>query len=515
MQSGLSAPAWMETKGQMMKRLWSAWTHFLDGIQRMDVGPLQLSAILLCVLFVRIVLEWSLEAQKAFEPPASLFLFLAYFASVLAGIFLILWRLSGRPPIVAAKVLAVFSPLLWLPPLWDFVASGGRGYVLQFVFSPPDYWTAFFNACTGCAGVSDGLRVEVVLAALAAFGFVRWASGRWWKAALASLTVYAFILLQALWPAYLMGFLAHPNPDVFFMRELLSSYALLVCAALLWAWHASGATMGIRIERLLHYVGLALFGAVAGFSQWMHGFPGVLLPLSAMAVSVAAAFQAAVCINDWADRHMDARGTRRFDARSRFPLSSMLGWTGVAVFSGMAAGYGVFLTVAFALALSIAYSAEPIRLRRHVVLASAVLAACSLAVVAAGFSVGLFGPETVPNAMPPALGLLVLGFVFLAAPFKDLKDDAGDRKGGVFSFATWLGVPLARKVSAVLVLAAVLWATALSGASWFLGLAFGLAAAASVLFIPDLQRMERVVFGLDYVFLALLAAHMAGWLVLA
>ncbi len=491
--------------------------RFFDGIERLNAGPLQLAGVLVSVLFVRIVLEWALEAQKAIEPPASLVLFVAYFASSLAGLFLILWWTSGKPSLSVAKVLAVFSPILWIPPIWDLVASGGRGFTLQFVFAPPPYASALLNACADCAGVSSGLRVEVLVAAVASLAFVVWATGRWIRGLLAAAAVYAFVVFQALWPAYLMASLGHPYPDVFFMRELLSSYALLVCAMVVTAWHASGTALAqrIRLERVLHYVALSVFGAAIGFPHWAHAGPGVLLPLAALAVSIALAFLAAVWVNDWSDRRIDAWGTRRTGTSASFPLGTVIGLVLLSTLAALAAGYAAWVWVAFAFALSIAYSVPPLRLRRHVVSASLVLAACALAVVAAGFGVGLTSPETVPTTLPPAVALVVLGFVFLAAPFKDLKDAAGDHNDGVVTLATWLGPQTARTVAAGLVFSAVVWATILSGFLLPLGLLFGAVAGGVILLVKDWTRMERVVFALDYVFLAALALHLSGLYVLA
>ncbi len=499
-----------------MTRGFFRWLVFFDDVQRLRIRSLQLAGVLVAVLFVRIMLEWALEAQKVIEPPASLFLLLAYFASALAGLFLILWVASGKPALAVAKVVTVFSPILWIPPIWDFMVSGGQGFTLQFVFVPPPYASALANACAECIGVSSGLRVEVLVAALASFAFVLWATGHWWKGLLAALAVYAFVVFQALWPAYLMAALAHPYPDVFFMRELLSSYALLVCAVVLAAWQASVPSMAARMRwaRVLHYAGLTILGVLVGVSQWVHSWPGVLLPVAALVVSVALAFQAAVRINDWSDWRIDGSGNRSARTQESFPMAAVVGLVVLSSLAGLSAGYATWVWVAFAFALSVAYSVPPLRLRRHVFSASLVLAACALAVVAAGFGVGLTTPDAVPTALPSSVALLVFGFVFLAAPFKDLKDAKGDRKDGIFTLATWLDLQTARRASAVLVLAAVLWATAISGFFWPLGLLFGLAASSVILFVKDWMRMERVVFALDYVFLAVLAAHLSGLYVL-
>ncbi len=485
---------------------------FFDRLERLQAAPLQLVGVLVSVLFVRIILEWVLESQKTIESPAALLLFLLYFSSVLGGIFLILWAFSGKSPAVVLKAVAFFSPILLIPPILDFVVSGGKGFTLLFVFSPPPFLTALSNACTDCAGVSPGLRVEVLLTMLAAGSFILWATRSGLKAGLVALALYVFVVFQALWPAYILGYLHHPYTDVYFTRELLSSYALLVCAAFLIPWHAATSPKRRRVRwiRVLHYAGLGLFGAFLGLGVWDHPWPGVLLPLAAILTSIVLAFGTAVRINDWADNN-----ALRKSAPSAFPMAEVLAFSLLSAVAGWAVGYPAWMLVALALALSVAYSVPPIRLRRHVVPASVILAACSIAVVAAGFSVGLLDQGKVPELLPPRIILLVFGFIFLAAPFKDLKDAVSDRKSGTFTLATWLPEKTARRVSAFLVAAAVLWATWLSGIPWLIGLAFAIAAAWCVASIQDLERMEHVVFALDYTFLALLALHLSGFWLLA
>ncbi|MBI2445622.1 UbiA family prenyltransferase [Candidatus Micrarchaeota archaeon] len=493
------------------------WLSVFGQLERMPAGPLQLAGVLMCVLTVRIVLEWSLESQKTIETPAALFLFLVYFASALGGIFLILWSLSGKAALSVAKVLAFFSPVLWIPPIWDFIASGGRGYALQFVFSPPPFWTAVSNACADCAGVSPGLRVEVLLAAIASAGFMYWATRSKVKSVFSALLVYGFVVFQAIWPAYLLGYTDHPYTDAFFTRELLSSYALMICAAVLIPWQASLAPSKRRLRwvRLLHYAGLALFGAAIGWPHWTHAWPGVLLPLAALLASIVFAFEAAVRVNDWSDQVIDRKAGFTDRPLKPFPTADVAGWVLLSALAGLAVGYPAWVWIVFALALSVAYSVPPLRLRWHVVPASVILAAVSVAVVAAGFSVGLLDQAQVPAELPSKAVLLVFGFIFFAAPFKDLKDAAGDRKAGVFTLASWLPESAARRICATLVLAAVLWATWLSGIPWLIGLAFALASSAAVAFIRNPERMEHAVFALDYAFLALLALHLSGFWVLA
>lgn len=489
---------------------------FFGRIDKTNVSPASLVVLLASVVFVRILLEFTLEAQKTVQPFESLVLFFLYFSSVMAGLVLLIWLFSGRSILSALKIVAFFSPLLWLPPFLDLVWSGGSGFDLTFVFSGTTFVGALGSFCAQCAGVSVGLKVEVALTMLVAAAYVFFAHRSPMRALGVAAAVYLFVLVQAFWPGFLMARLGHSYTDVFLYREVLSSYALALTAVAvgalaLLAPRREPFLKSLRASRALHYVGMAVFGAAVGGSGWQHAWPGVLLPLASVLAAVFCAFQAAVLLNDYYDRHIDRRQGASF--RVQVPWKQVAFWSALAVLDAWAAGYAAAVAVLFALALSVAYSMPPLRLRRHVVPASVVLAGCSLAVFLSGFGVGLARPEN--GGAPLQLILLVFGFVLLASPFKDLKDAEGDRQNGVFTLASWLGADSARPWTALLVGLAVLWATGLSGLSWPIGLAFGLAGFAAVWTVHDSKRMEQIVFVLDYAFLALLAGHLSSIWVLA
>ncbi len=471
---------------------------------RAQKTPLSASVLtLLAIVFLRIVLEQALEAQKRIEPPTSVFLFAVYFLAVLSGVFALAWLFSGRKPVQVLGVVAVFSPILLVPPFFDFIASGGAGYSLMFQFFAPDFWPAFASFCANCSGVSPGLRVEVALVMLAVAAYAGWARRSWLAAVASAVAVYALVVFAALFPGYLMAFLAHATTDLYLFREVASAFTLFSSAVfVLFLAFTTSFFRRLRIERSLHYAGLTLFGAFLGTGLWTHPFPGVLLPLAATVLSVLFAFETAVAVNDAADANADVHSNPKrvlLFEKSHAPalVAALLFFS---LLNALSAGFAVVVWVAFAFALSLVYSLAPLRLSRHTVSAGLVVAACAAAVFLAGFGVGLLEPETVPGMLPWRSLLAVFGLVFLASPLKDLKDLAGDKKQGRFTLPVWLGVASARKATSALIFLATLWAAYWLSYPVFAAAGLGALAGACVLLIRNVGRMERAVFALEFVF---------------
>ncbi|MBI5225818.1 UbiA family prenyltransferase [Candidatus Micrarchaeota archaeon] len=507
----------------------SRWfsTVFSD-IENTDVQPAWCVLTLAAVVFIRIILEWTLEAQKTVEPLQSLLLFFLYFSAVLCVMLVLLWRFSGKPLVSALKVVTAFSPVLWIPPFVDFILSSGSGFSLTYMFNPGSFVDGLTSFCASCSGVSNGLRIEVLVAILVAAAYVWHASRNAVKTVAVAALFYLFVIVQAFLPGFFMAQFGHVFPDVFLFREIVSTYALMFAIAVLWASKANWAyetttfqtttaewLAQLRLERSLHYVGLVLMGALIGKASWGHIGWGAVLPLASLCAGIFLAFQAAVWLNDYFDIGIDriTSPKKKTDAQpfARIALFYVSG-----ILCAWAAGYVAAALMLFASALSIVYSVPPLRLRRHFVLASMVLAGCSLSVFLAGLTVGLAQPETgLDTPKASMLTALIFGFVVLASQFKDLKDAKGDRKNGVFTLPGWLGVKTAKNIIAILILLAVLWASWLSGLFWPIGVAFGLAGASAVALISDFKKMETAVFVLDYAFMAVLALHLSGIVVLS
>src|SRR3989338_4760989 len=212
----------------------SSWRSFFESIENdSKASPLFVSLTLFAVVFLRILLEYSLEFAREIEPFQSLLLFFMYFATVLAVLILLLTFFTGKRPLQTARVVAFFSPILFIPPLVDFLASGGSGFSLSFVFSKISWVDAFATFCGNCPGVSIGLKVEVAAALMIVLVYVLSSTRSWVRGAAASAVFYSFVLFGALWPGVLMLGLGHAFQDVFLYRELLSSYAIFLSLSFL------------------------------------------------------------------------------------------------------------------------------------------------------------------------------------------------------------------------------------------------------------------------------------------
>ncbi|MBI5036011.1 hypothetical protein HZC09_01580, partial [Candidatus Micrarchaeota archaeon] len=315
-------------------------------IEEAKVAYWQVLLTISAVIFVRIILEYALEAQKRVEEPTSLFLFFTYFWSVIAGLMLLVWWLSGKELLKVAKVVAAFSPLLWLPPFADLALSEGRGFNLTYMFDPQGFMDALLNFCAACRGSSPGLQVEIVATLIVAAAYVFWASRSLFRATACAAAVYVFILFGAFFPGALMTGLGHAFQDVYLYREIVSSYALFLTFSVLLFMRAHKAWPHIaerfRIERSMHYAGWALFGAFVGFRGWQHPLPGALLPLGALAASIFFAFEAAAWINDYFDKETDKYNTRKnkiATALRKHEKEFVAVFLGLLLLNGLAAGY--------------------------------------------------------------------------------------------------------------------------------------------------------------------------------
>jgi 4-hydroxybenzoate polyprenyltransferase len=94
-------------------------------------------------------------------------------------------------------------------------------------------------------------------------------------------------------------------------------------------------------------------------------------------------------------------------------------------------------------ALAFLYSADPLRLKRLPIIATALAAVASLLIFFAGFIV--FSTEKNISALPNAIPLLLF-FAYLAIiPIKDFKDIAGDAADGVRTLPVILGEGRAKR----------------------------------------------------------------------
>lgn len=221
----------------------------------------------------------------------------------------------------------------------------------------------------------------------------------------------------------------------------------------------------LRWSRLLHYLGMLLFGAVlSGTMQgivtdprWiMASLPMLLL----MAIATIAASVFASVRNDIADLAIDRiSNPDRPIVQALVSPQQAQGIATVLLVSGLvlAAALGIwpFLVLLGATIVYEAYSRPPLRLKRVPVLAKLLIGLNSALLALAGFAIA--GSPVAAFPWPWAVYLVVC--VGLAANFVDFKDVAGDRAAGIRTLPVWWGESRAR----AFVIAATVLAYAVAG----------------------------------------------------
>ncbi|HYD93038.1 MAG TPA: UbiA family prenyltransferase [Candidatus Paceibacterota bacterium] len=449
------------------------------------------------VSFIRSMLE-ALEAPTTtgyfpLDPFTLVHYFLFYLAAYLL-LALVLTSFVEKRNAAAAALLAGL-PLLWLPPIIDFVVSGGSGFRMTYLFvEPAQLLLAFltFGGPLSDTGVTIGIRVEFVLALLFVGYYVYRATRSIARGLVAAVSAYIVMFALVALPSILYGvYLLLPGAasigPVAFLAEALRSSAVdtnalpavfatttalvafelgfnkvlsLLCAVLiavaapLLALRLAPGAVGAhfansRPTRVLNYVALLAIGALAALKAgvlpgWLDVFAGLVLVLSWYA-----AWMFAVCVNDIADEDIDRISSPERPLISNTLSRASLNESGYAflTFSLLGAwsvGYYPFIFLLAFTAAYYVYSAPPLRLKRVPGLASALIALASLFTVLAGWFLLATGPHDVLSP------LVFAGFVIcfaLGVNVRDLKDIDGDAAAGIATLPTIISKRFGRQAA--------------------------------------------------------------------
>ena len=236
---------------------------------------------------------------------------------------------------------------------------------------------------------------------------------------------------------------------------ILSGIALCIVLPLILVTRRFWALLKLlRGFRIIHYAGFAAGGAVMGAVIGEVALDPYLLFYSTLAG--ATAFQGAVFLNDIFDVQIDrlaGKGTPFskgvLGRRGSYILA--IGLSVLSLLLALRCGIASLLTLLGLHVVSLVYSIPPIRAKRFYPLNVLLLAVAGLSVMISGFA------SHAPIVLFP-IRMLILVLVTLTATFgtKDMADVEGDRRKGICTLFTLLGLKAGRWVNAGLVLAAYL-----------------------------------------------------------
>jgi 4-hydroxybenzoate polyprenyltransferase len=278
--------------------------------------------------------------------------------------------------------------------------------------------------------------------------------------ALAALVLAEAIILLSvptpMWP-FTSGTGANLSPLLAPIRIRLAFLFVCLDATLALGLHSptrlASALRNLRWERVVHYVGLCCVGI------WLSAPPAYCFVTGLAAVlTVTLAWAASVVGNDLADFEIDRvsnplrpliTGVWSRSEYARFGRVML----GLALAGAWCVGRAFALCVVTSLALAFLYSSPPFRLRRFLVVSSVLVGLASLVTAWAGFV--CLGARQISD-FPPSLAAFVFLGLACGANLKDVKDYEGDRRAGVQTFVTVLGLRRGQVAVGALIAAAML-----------------------------------------------------------
>ncbi|QQR78461.1 MAG: UbiA family prenyltransferase [Candidatus Moraniibacteriota bacterium] len=492
--------------------------------EQIEEHPLTLGSwalTLLAIIIGRIWIENTFESlqfafadQFFYQFSHHLFTFTTIF---LATLPIVAW--AGKIELrKAANLLLVGFLLIWTPPIIDEIISHGAGLWSFYAFDSltglvQRYFTFFGDRPD--IGVTYGPRIDTALSIIFLTLYTYIKTRRVGRAAIAGWLIYTQTFLFAALPSIATFLLIGPNigflsvtehdiallilapaplfgldpptiPSVISIKMSLIYTTLIIplIGVLVFTFFRTtfwALIHNARFPQLLYHTGLFLVGAglasLYGESNWIPNFfhfAGVL----ALITAVSCAWLASVVVNDLRDVAIDRiTNTHRplVTGAITVPTYKTIGILlfAVSIFlAGLVSTQAALLLVLYQ-ALAFLYSADPLRLKRIPLIATAIAAMASLLILFAGFIV--FSTEKNISTLPVSIPILLF-FAYLAIiPIKDFKDIVGDAADGVRTLPVILGEGRAKRfIGAAVFLVFVVSPFVLSIRSLFpLGLFFG------------------------------------------
>jgi 4-hydroxybenzoate polyprenyltransferase len=362
-----------------------------------------------------------------------------------------------------ARVTFLFFSIILVPPLFDLILSGGKGYTMTYYIPHihQDLFTkylTFWGNYEG-SGATPGIKIEVFCGMIGAFFYTLYKKEKVWKGLLLAWSIYTAIFIFGmtpfLWKSLIGLFglqykLTNQYFSFFFLLALLPQMGVLFY---LYRPHIFKSLMkDLRITRMIHYqlmffLGLIL-GDLAGFrsTSWSIDLWAVLIffPLS---LFFACLFS--IVINNIADKNIDKisnpeRPLITGDIHPKTYLKCGVLFLGCSwIYSGILGFQWFFFNTLF-IALYFIYSAPPLRLKRIPFLSKLVLGLASYVIVLIGYYSTTKSFRLDPKISWP----LIIGLTFVLN-FIDIKDELGDRFDNIKTLPTIFGLWWSKRIIGV------------------------------------------------------------------
>lgn len=519
------------------KKIESFCSRMLDRLEGVKISPTSWIITFLCVILVRSFLEtFSSHINFFNQNSLSFFLFhsLFFYAFVFLALAIFLHFVTGERIEKITKASLFASILLLLPPILDFLVSGGAGvrngyYFPEYQASPVDLLVGFLRQ--GSLSLSlwfdslseikfrtnFGIRLEILILLLAILYYVYLKTKSAWRILVAFVSLRLIVAFIGLFPFLLSKIsgisvfhgISFLNPGFSWNYVFFSFYLIFsVILGMVWLWLydskiLKGLIKSLRSFRAVQIVAIFLFGFLLArpnlFS--LTGFDFFLLILAGFALIFY--WLSVVLFNDLADFKGDLINDRdRALPSGKLSLAEakFFAWLFLilSLLAGWAVSYVLFIAILFRAGLGHLYSFNPFRLKKIPFVSTFVLALAAFSTILAGF---LFVPGRTVYEFPIKIALLSLAAFTLGFNAKDIKDYEGDKAEGIKTIPVLFGLERGKLIIASLSAVCFLMVPLLFPNYFFpLLAASGLASLAAFVFFIRKRYSEVPLFILYFIY---------------
>ena len=467
-------------------------SRFMKRIEDAPMSFFSWAIAFLSIVFIRMFLEIfsnSVPDLPAVPYGVTFFHYTLFFLAEFLALTLALHFITREDIVRVSKIVTFAFGMIWVAPLVDLAISGGKGMVMSYLFVQPSSLVNAFLTLGGWSafgGTTFGIKTEMIIAMALCAGYAYIKTQKITRAAVAAFTAYAIIFIFLATPVWLASIgkifdagQQSYNPQIFAITIFDASRAGIntiaqgmshsffagieisfdaamgmvfflidIVLVLWWAIRKRDGVVravvrNLRLERMAHYILMVIAGAALATFR-LHAdftkFDGIAFVV--LLITFAAAWCFAVCVNDMTDVAIDEVSNRErpliSGALSKEEMKDIAGFFLVAaLIGGYLSGYWIFFCVCVFLAVFYIHAAPPLRLKRIPFLASFLIALASLASVLAGFY--FVDTSQLFSDFPTNIMAVILISFTLGLNFKDMKDIAGDRAGGITTVPVLFG----------------------------------------------------------------------------
>lgn len=477
--------------------MYGLWYIFLMEKIRLYIQSLPINigswfVSLLGVMLIRIFFEQisSFNIREPFiliDIPTLIHYILFYLVAAL-GLVIILIVFAKITTKEALSISIFGSLLIWIPPIIDLIIGGVGGHLMSYLFVPGkellSRFITFFGEHINSGGVTIGMQIETLIGVIFCYLYTYLVTKKIFKSIGAAIAFYCFIFFILSMPSFLALLLPQTaGPWTLIVQSVTSSHIIqgsinpfftandlgLISLAfnkvMIGAWTILGLIFSMflffttaqkkfiaiiknRPERIIHFYLLFTFGAILSGAVWSTNWIDIQAYILALIAS-ACAWMFSVCQNDIYDEKIDIISNqdrplvKKILSKNDLEIASRI-FLFFALISAYASSNYVFFFTCFIILIYYIYSNPPLRLRRFVFLSSFLISLAFMATILSGFF--LMNPTKTITAFPSNLLLAIIIFFTGYMNIRDIKDIDGDRKCGVITIPTLLGLRKSKKL---------------------------------------------------------------------